>query len=320
MTLQAGSGEYAPAHPFRAPQTDMVRFWVIASITVSIIGITYVSMARGYGAIVPQLFYFPILYTTYFYPDRSLYVGGTCAGAYLLIAAPFVAPDPFIVGGVIFQALLFLGIAAGSGYVMQHRGLQWSAPPKDESQAVEAMIREGENDRVEFKRRSLWSADLTKEEIAASDSAEIRKYRNNASKFIVARAIAGFLNTGGGDLFIGIDEDRLNCRISISGIEDDYLQLHEADRNPDGYRRMIIDSVIRKYLPEVFDTVSMLFHISFPVVSKKTLCRIHILPADRPVFVSTGSEEIFFIRTDASTRPVSGKTMTHYILKRFGKA
>jgi len=318
MTFQAGALQSC-ALPFQGRLNDAVRFWVIASITASIIGITYISMARGYGAIVPQLFYFPILYTTYFYPNRGLYVGGACACAYLLIAAPFVAPDPIIVGGVIFQAILFLCIAAGSGYVMQQQASKWALPLKDESVALETLIRNGENDRVEFKRLALWSATLSKEEIEAVDSPELRKYRNNASRFIIARAIAGFLNSGGGDLFIGIDEDRLNCRITFSGIDPDYAQLHEEDRNPDGYRRMIIDSVIRRYLPEVFDTVSMFFHISFPVVSDKTLCHIHILPSDKPVFVSTGNEEIFFIRTDASTRPITGKTLTHYILKRFGK-
>ena len=48
--------------------TDLVRFWVIVSFILSIIGIAYVSMSAGYGTIVPQFFYFPILYTAYFYP------------------------------------------------------------------------------------------------------------------------------------------------------------------------------------------------------------------------------------------------------------
>ena len=56
-------------------QTDLVRFVVIGAITLSITGITYLSTAAGYGAIIPQLFYFPILYTTYFYPGRGIYVG-----------------------------------------------------------------------------------------------------------------------------------------------------------------------------------------------------------------------------------------------------
>ena len=88
----------------------------------------------------------------------------------------------------------------------------------------------------------MWSADLTREEILATESSEIRKYRNNASKFIIARSIAGFLNTDGGDLIIGIQEDRIKNSIQAVGIEEDYSKLQEKDRNPDGYRRMIVDS------------------------------------------------------------------------------
>ena len=98
----------------------------------------------------------------------------------------------------------------------------------------------------------MWSTDLTKEEILATESSEIRKYRNNASKFIIARSIAGFLNTDGGDLIIGIQEDRIKNSIHALGIEEDYSKLQEKDRNPDGYRRMIVDSVIQKYLPGDF--------------------------------------------------------------------
>ena len=35
-------------------QTDLVRFVVISAITLSIAGITYLSTAAGYGAIVPS--------------------------------------------------------------------------------------------------------------------------------------------------------------------------------------------------------------------------------------------------------------------------
>ena len=72
--------------------TDLVRFWVILSFIISIIGIAYISMSMGYGTIVPQLFYFPILYTAYFYPDRGMYVACSCGVAYSFVAAFFIVP------------------------------------------------------------------------------------------------------------------------------------------------------------------------------------------------------------------------------------
>lgn len=317
MTLSSSLPEYNVIAPFQVRHTEMVRVWVIASITISIIGITYISLAAGYGTIAPQLFYFPILYATYFFPERGLYVACSCAIAYLVIALSFVTLNPTIIGGIIFQALLFVGIAAGSGYVLRSRQHSLYTVPEDDANAIRAMITTGENDHVEFKLRCLWSADLTKEQISTNESAEVRKYRTNASKFIIARSIAGFLNTDGGDLVIGIQEDRIHNAITIVGIENDYPKLNEGDQNPDGYRRMLVDAVIRKYLPEIYDTASRFIHISFPVLSGRTICHLHIIPSNKPVFVDSGTEETFFVRIDASTRALTGKNLTRYTLTRF---
>jgi Putative DNA-binding domain len=298
-------------------QTDLVRFVVIAAITISIAGITYLSTAAGYGAIIPQLFYFPILYTTCFYPDRGIYVACCSAAAYLVIAVPFSLSNPVLIWGICIQALLFVGVAAGAGHFLKNRILRPYAKEEEDTGAIHTMIRIGECDHVEFKLRALWSVNLSREEIQASQSVEVRKYRNTASKFIIARSIAGFLNTDGGDLVIGIREDRMLSTTEIVGIEDEYLHLQEMDRNPDGYRRMLIDSVVRKYLPEIFDSASRFIRISFPVIGGKTLCHVHVRPTERPIFVDTGSEELFFIRVDASTHALGGKAMTRYILNRF---
>jgi hypothetical protein len=306
-------------NPLQVPwsHTDLVRFWVIVSFIISIIGIAYVSMSAGYGTIVPQLFYFPIIYTAYFYPERSMYVACSCGVAYSFVAAFFVVPGLYAVAGILFQALLFVVIAAGAAIVLKHRETKSPVLPEDDAEAIRTMIIAGENDRIEFKLQSLWSADLTKEEILASESSELRKYRNNASKFIIARSIAGFLNTDGGDLIIGIHEDRIKNSIQAVGIEAEYRKLQEKDRNPDGYRRMIVDSIIQKYLPEIFNTASRFIHLSFPSLSGRTLCHVHITPADKPVFVNIGNEELFFIRVDASTRSLTAKVLTQYILTRF---
>jgi hypothetical protein len=317
MNQSSGMTGYVNPLQVHWSHTDLVRFWVIVAFIISIIGIAYVSMSAGYGTIVPQLFYIPIIYTAYFYPDRSMYVACCCGVAYSFVAAFFVVPELYAVAGIILQALLFVVIAAGATIVLKHRETPSPPLPEDDAEAIRTMIQTGENDHIEFKLLSLWSADLTKEEILATESSEIRKYRNNASKFIVARSIAGFLNTDGGDLIIGIQEDRIKNSIHAAGIEEDYSKLQEKDRNPDGYRRMIVDSIIQKYLPEIFHTASRFIHLSFPSLSGRTLCHIHVMPADRPVFVSIGNEELFFIRVDASTRSLTGKVMTQYILTRF---
>jgi predicted HTH transcriptional regulator len=246
-----------------------------------------------------------------------MYVACSCGVAYSFVAAFFVRPDVSSVGGIIVQALLFVVIAAAASVVLKNREIKSPDRKEEIDEAILTMMNTGENDRIEFKKQSLWSADLSQEEILATESPEIRKYRNNASKFIIARSIAGFLNTNGGDLLIGIEEDRLKNKTRVVGIEEDYHRLHEKDRNPDGYRRMIVETILQKYMPEIVNTTSRFIHISFPSHSGRILCHVHVLPADKPVFVNIGNEELFFIRIDASTKSIAGKVLTQYILTRF---
>jgi len=96
--------------------TDIARFCVIASLTLSCIFITSISLAQHVETIYAQLFYFPILYATYFYPRRGLILAGISAVAYEVLAYIYVFPDT---GGLIFttgQAILFVCIAAVVAY------------------------------------------------------------------------------------------------------------------------------------------------------------------------------------------------------------
>jgi PAS domain S-box-containing protein len=97
-------------------QTDIVRFVVIASLTLSCIFITSISLAQHVETIYAQLFYFPILYATYFYPRRGLILAGFSAVAYEVLAYIYVFPDT---AGLIIttgQAILFVCIAAVVAY------------------------------------------------------------------------------------------------------------------------------------------------------------------------------------------------------------
>jgi PAS domain S-box-containing protein len=96
--------------------TDLVRFVVITSLTLSCIIITGFSLYSHGETIFTQIFYFPLLYAAYFYPKKGLYLACTCAIVYEGLAYLFVAPST---SGVIYttgQALLFIGITALVAY------------------------------------------------------------------------------------------------------------------------------------------------------------------------------------------------------------
>ncbi len=181
---------------------------------------------------------------------------------------------------------------------------------------IEDLIEKGEDHFIEFKTSTLWSKFKTKEEINSSKSHELKKYGKNASKYIIAKSLCGFLNSDGGILVIGVKEVKDSDEIVIVGIESEYGKL--KDKTIDGYRRMILDEVIKPFLPsEVFNHFNKYFKFYVEIIDEKTVLGIKVKPADFRIFVSIAKEDIFFIRIDASTRQISGPELVDYCTTRF---
>jgi tetratricopeptide (TPR) repeat protein len=179
------------------------------------------------------------------------------------------------------------------------------------------ILQGGESEFVEYKSSALWSKTLSKGDIASSDSKDLHKFGRDTSKVIIAKTIAGFLNTNGGNLVIGIRENKGGQPDEIIGIENEYPKL--KDPCPDGYRRMVVDEIIRKYLPaEIFHHMTRYIRIQFPKSGDKTLCWLEIGKADDGVFLTVQDEEIFFIRIDAETRQIADKALVDYCRRQFG--
>jgi PAS domain S-box-containing protein len=104
---------------YRVSHTDLVRFWVILSLAVSCILITAIALARNVETIYPQLFYFPILYATYFYPRRGILVAGICAIAYECLVYVFLFPDTLSLWSATGQAILFICVATAIAYFIE---------------------------------------------------------------------------------------------------------------------------------------------------------------------------------------------------------
>jgi len=182
----------------------------------------------------------------------------------------------------------------------------------------EELITNGENHFVEFKSSMLWSERLTPEQISSNKSKHVSKYGRNASKVIVAHTVCGFLNADGGDLFIGIKENKESKDDEIIGVESEYSKLKDAC--DDGYRRKIIDSIIKLFFPSfIFNHFNTYLNISFVTIDNNKVCRINISKSDQKVFLNINNEEMFFVRVDASTRQLHGEEIVDYCMKRFNK-
>jgi len=103
-------GGYSVSH------TDIVRVCVIISLSLCCILITALSLERQIGAVYTQLFYFPIIYATYFYPRKGLYLAGICALVFEILSYIYVYPNTVDLISTTGQAILFILVAVVVAY------------------------------------------------------------------------------------------------------------------------------------------------------------------------------------------------------------
>jgi PAS domain S-box-containing protein len=119
MNTKVVMKRYSGLSGYSVPPADLFRFIIIATLTLLCILITTFSIAKDLGTIYAQLFYFPIIYATYFYPRRGLWLAGACAVIYEVVAFFFIFPDTAGMITVTVQALLFVCIGALVAYVSE---------------------------------------------------------------------------------------------------------------------------------------------------------------------------------------------------------
>lgn len=188
----------------------------------------------------------------------------------------------------------------------------------DDNIDLESLIANGENHFVEYKSSILWSVKFSDQQIQESNSKEVKKYRRDASKFIIAKTIAGFLNSDGGNLIIGIKENKTVLKDEIVGIDSEFYKLQ--DQCIDGYRRMIVDQIIKVFFPSnILHHINDYLHINFEKFEEKVVCHIKMIKSDSKVFITHKKEKYFFVRIDASTREIHGEDIVDYCMKHFSK-
>lgn len=159
---------------------------------------------------------------------------------------------------------------------------------KVEKEDIERLIKSGESQNLEFKSSLRW--DVKQENV------------NKDLEKVILKTLAGFMNSEGGQLVIGVEDDG-----SIFGLENDYKALNNADRDKfENHLVQIMKTSIGveyiKYLSFVFDELD-----------NKDVCLITILKADKPAFVNFKGKEEFYVRTGNNTSPLSMKEAQEYI-------
>ncbi|MFO7579992.1 MAG: DUF262 domain-containing protein [Nitrosomonas halophila] len=155
------------------------------------------------------------------------------------------------------------------------------------NEEVQELILSGESDTVEFK--STLRYDLRSKEV------------NKKLEYVIAKTISAFMNSDGGNLFIGVDDNQ-----NMLGLVDDMSTLSKP--NIDGFELHLVE-IIKKYIG-----AGLISHvkISFPTVEDTQICRIKISKSGKPVFIQYEGKEDFFVRSGCSSQPLGREEQSAY--------
>ncbi|HPP78267.1 DUF262 domain-containing protein [Methanospirillum sp.] len=156
------------------------------------------------------------------------------------------------------------------------------------SVSIDKMVETGESTYIEFKstlRMNLHTG-----------------VKDPKMELAVLKTIAGFLNTHGGTLMIGISDDGTVLGIAGEGFEnEDKMSLHLVN--------LIKDRMGPIFLPFI--------HIRFEDYKDNRVMIVECTKAKSPVYVKDGTIERFYIRTGPSTSELTASQIQDYIKQRF---
>lgn len=187
---------------------------------------------------------------------RNLKLGGVSGG---------LGTAAWILGGPVAGLLIGAG-----GLIIANQQIPADDRPWDD---IEELINQGEHGKLEFKERFS------------------SKKNEKISKGII-KTIAGFANTNGGELIIGITDDG-----ETIGVEQEVQEAGNHDK-----LELIIHNCVRNSLGGDFGKN---YRVTFEDFQNHTLCRIEVCKANKRVFAfNTGD---FYKRHGNQTIPYSPK-------------
>ena len=154
------------------------------------------------------------------------------------------------------------------------------------------LIAAGENQYVEFKSSFTW---------------DYRQQRvNKALNLPVIKNIVAFMNSAGGKLVIGVDDDG-----KALGLENDVQNLR--NKNSDGFEN-VLNNIFSQMVGPDF---RQFMDVAFPILDGKEICVITVRPSPEPVYLKQKDEESFYIRTGNASRALSISQALRYIQTHF---
>jgi hypothetical protein len=167
--------------------------------------------------------------------------------------------------------------------------------PKSIDQQIAALIAAGESATVEFKSSVRW---------------DLRENRlNEPLKYSVIKTVAAFLNSSGGTLLIGVDDER-----RVVGLKEDYSLFKKSDSR-DAFENWLTTQFIEQF----GKPASRLYSLTFHEVEGQDICRIEVQPSPSAVYVDEkgGKPVQLYIRTGNASRALDTREIIEYSRHRW---
>lgn len=206
--------------------------------------------------------------------------------------------DLFTPNRRLFLILLIVGVVVGSVFALFISNFFRSKRKMKEMEDTisktdwKLIIDKGENDQIEFKSSLRW--DYRQEKA------------NKVLEKVIVKTISAFLNTDGGMLFIGVDDDG-----NILGLDNDYECLSKNNR--DGFL-LTLTTPINVQLGK---SVHKYLSINIISINDRDVCIVTVEASDKPVFLGKNDNEEFYIRASASSQPLGVRETYKYINSRW---
>jgi hypothetical protein len=168
--------------------------------------------------------------------------------------------------------------------------------------SVEEALRVGESKTVEFKSTLYWDTKL--------------RQQKEERRLDILRAIGGFLNTDGGNLYIGVSEDQ-SGRPVLRGVDEDLKLMHNSeDKLQRSLRDLITTRIGAEFSPFITDRIER--------VQDKLCWIVTVDPSPTPVFVrwkaagESKEQKKFFVREGPKTSDLDNERTWRYIKNKWG--
>ncbi len=161
---------------------------------------------------------------------------------------------------------------------------------------IRTMIKGGENKTTEFKQTITYDINRETKESKETRVITISWIKN----------VAAFLNSEGGDLLIGVKDDR-----EIFGLNFEMDKYFNKKGEHEDNLKKHVKNVLKDYIGEQFYP---LIDTQLVLMDGLYVLWINCKPSDREVFVR---DVDFYVRTNPATDKLQGREQTEYIKRRF---